>query len=228
MMVKLPVFICALLACTGCAALSGFEKTSSIDMIVPLSCMEIQAEIDAESTMPAGGVGIYFRDRGNDFIDVFGMSFYFGLGVVANVRATQFLQAGGLWFNGSRVGFIGREYGSWAQSSLELGFPGMYVRDIQMVPQGGSATIVNTARGQSWFFHLLGDEGIAFDSGYDRKTWQVGVTGVAGLVGIDFSVNLQELLDFLLGWFAVDICRDDTANHQAPETKKEEGSIIPR
>jgi hypothetical protein len=225
--VKFAILITLLFLSTGCAVFSPTGRTNSFEMLVPLSCMEIQAEMDASSKMPAGGAGIYFKDRGNDFVDIFSMSFYFGLGVVANVRATQFLQAGGLWFNGSRVGFIGREYGSWAQSSMELGFPGMYIRDIQMKPQGGNAKVVNTARGQSWIFHLLGDEDKPFDSGYDRKVWQVGATGVAGLVGIDFSVNLEELLDFLLGWFSMDISRDDTKSRLPKDNPRRNSNSRP-
>jgi hypothetical protein len=195
-------------------------------MFIPPGCVVAQGGADLAPSAKAGGAGVYFKDRGNDFVDIFGLSFTFGIGVLANVRATQIVQAGGLWFNGSRAGFVGREYGTWSESSIEMGFPGMYLRDLQLVPQSGSAKLVNTARGQSWFFQFCGEEGVPYDEGYDRKFWQVGATVHAGVVGVDFSINLAEFLDFLLGWFALDISRDDTAN-RPPEKKEADRPPVP-
>ena len=218
------IFVAAVISiCAGCAAFPSPRRWDSVDLIVIPERMLLEGP---QPSAPPGGVGVYFRDRANDFVDIFGFSLSLGIGALANVRVTQAIQCGGLFNGGARFGFIGRQAGSWSETETELGFPGFYLRSVQIAPAGGNIEPVDTERGQS-LWQFLGDEGIPYDTGYDRKFWQVGATAHAVLVGVDFSINLKELLDFLLGWFTLDISRDDTAN-RPPEKKKPEKPYIPR
>jgi len=210
--IVLLIFLCLFSA--GCAGLNirTFDcKALTADSNFNNVYMKISKE--SKST---GGVGTYFKDRLNDFVDIFSLSLSLGIGVQANVRVTQIVEAGGLFWGGSKFGFIGRQGGAWEETVAEFGMPGFYIRSVQITPASGNIEPANTERGQSlWIF--CGDEGIPYDSGYDRKFWQVGATAHAGLVGLDFSVNLKELFDFLLGWTTLDISNDDTGNRPGPE-----------
>ncbi len=201
--IVLPAAI--LVVCVGCASLPGFERSA--------------VQVQTGTKVQTGGIGVYFKDRALDFADVFCLSLSMGIGVLANARVTQAVQAGGIFFGGARFGLMGRQAGAWSEEVFEMGFPGFYGRSAQIIPGGGSIKAVGTERGQSlWIF--CGDEGVPYDKGYDRKFWQVGATVHAGIIGVDFSINLQELLDFLLGWTTVDICRDDTASRAAESAKE--------
>jgi len=223
-MFRMLASLALLTVCIGCAGLpGGFGKLRCLLSARPdYTLLAIQDEPGPEPVQ--GGVGTYLKDRLNDFIDIFGLSLSIGMGLDANVRCTQAIQAGGLFWGGARFGFIGRMAGGWSETVFEMGIPGFYVRSIQVLAEEDSGIeTMNTERGQS-LWQFMGDEGVPYDKGYDRKFWQVGATVHAILIGVDFSVNLKELLDFLLGWGAVDICRDDTAN-RVEET--EEPDIIP-
>ena len=197
--------------CTGCVGASAGGHRGALNMILPLGCMTLEDTAAPSPAEPSGGAGVYFRDRGNDFVDIFSLSLSLGLGIQANVRATQAIQAGGLFFGGTRFGFIGREGGGWSETVTEMGIPGFYIRSVEIMHGSGNISPLKTERGQS-IWQFLGDTGVPYDEGYDRKFWQVGATVHAGLIGVDFSLNLKELLDFFLGWVAIDISRDDTAN----------------
>jgi len=42
----------------------------------------------------------------------------------------------------------------------------------------------------------------------ERRRWEIGFT-VHCLVGVNAAIDLFELADFLLGWFGLDIAKDD-------------------
>ncbi len=214
-MYRFLIVALALAACAGCVGFPSAGRLRSVEIIVPPSYTFLEEQADSQAPAPPGGVGVYFKDRANDFVDIFSFSISVGLGALANVRATQAIQCGGLFNGGPRFGFMGREAGTWSETVMEFGIPGFYIRSVQIIPGGGTIKPVDTERGQS-IWQFLGDEGKRYDDDYDRKFWQVGATAHAGLVGADFSINLKEILDFLLGWFTVDISRDDTANRPPP------------
>jgi hypothetical protein len=215
---KIGCFLLALAACAGCAmAGAGCAVCRG-----GAAASSAGAACESEAGAGGRGVGAYFRARANDLADVFGLSFSLGFGVLANVRATQAIQCGGLFHGGARFGFIGREAGGWSETAVELGIPGFYLRSADLEPANKDLLRVRTERGQS-LWQFLGDEGVPYDTGYDRKFWQVGATVHAGIVGVDFSVNLKELVDFLLGWGGLDLSGDDAPRGR---TAGQEGTIL--
>lgn len=211
------------LACAGCVGIPSAGRGLPINRSFPLNSAFLMARMDSPTSSREGGIGTYFKDRANDFVDIFGFSLSVGMGIQANARVTQAIQGGGWFWGGARFGFIGREGGAWSETVYELGFPGFYLRSVEIIPGSGNIKRVNTERGQSmWVF--CGEKGAPYDSSYDRKFWQVGATVHAGLLGVDFSVNLKELLDFLIGWTTIDISRDDTGNRPPTPSPEEEES----
>jgi hypothetical protein len=225
-MFRLFAVLGLLTVCVGCAGLpGGLGKLRCASTTRP-DCALLAMQDDPVREPGRGGVGTYLKDRLNDFIDIFSLSLSVGMGADVNVRVTQAIQAGALFWGGARFGFIGRMAGGWSETVFEMGIPGFYVRSVQILAEEGTGIRrMDTERGQS-LWQFLGDEGVPYDTGYDRKFWQVGATVHTILIGADFSVNLKELLDFLLGWATVDICRDDTAN-RVEETEEPDIITIP-
>ncbi len=222
-MLRLFAVVSLLSVCIGCASLSGQLGELRCVASTGSGCALLAMQNEPGRESRPGGFGTYLKDRLNDFVDIFSLSLSVGMGADANVRCTQAIQAGALFWGGARFGFIGRMAGGWSETAFEMGIPGFYVRSVQILGnEGSSIKRIDTERGQS-LWQFCGDEGVPYDEGYDRKFWQVGATVHAILIGADFSINLKELLDFLLGWGTVDICRDDTANR--PE-KAEKPDII--
>ena len=211
-MLRLFAILVLLTVCIGCASLpGGLSELRCISSTRPDRVVLSMQEEPGQEPHP-GGFGTYLKDRLNDFVDIFSLSLSVGMGADVNVRCTQAIQAGALFWGGARFGFIGRMAGGWSETTFEMGIPGFYVRSVEIIGnEGSSIKRMDTERGQS-LWQFCGDEGVPYDEGYDRKFWQVGATVHAIIIGADFSVNLMELLDFLLGWGTVDICRDDTAN----------------
>ena len=48
-----------------------------------------------------------------------------------------------------------------------------------------------------------------WNKNYDRSMFGVGFCVHAGIIGTSFEISLEELFDFLLGWFGIDIMKDD-------------------
>lgn len=207
--------------CAGCASFSVGGGHGGARAGLPFQRTALQSGIERRPSAQAKGVGVYLKDRANDFADIFSLSLSLGFGALVNVRVTQALQCGGFFWGGSRFGFIGREGWGWSETEIEMGLPGFYIRSVLIEPGAGIVGPMDTERGQS-LWQFLGDEGVPYDKGYDRKFWQVGATVHAGLAGLDFSVNLKELLDFLLGWAAIDISGDDTVNRMARAAKRKD------
>lgn len=225
-MFRLISALSLLTVCIGCTSLrGGLGELRCVSSTRPdYSLLTMQDKPVRERS--SGGFGTYIKDRLNDFVDIFSLSLSVGMGADVNVRCTQAIQAGALFWGGARFGFIGRMAGGWSETVFEMGIPGFYVRSVQIIGNEGSGIKrIDTERGQS-LWQFCGDEGVPYDTGYDRKFWQVGGTVHAILIGVDFSVNLKELLDFLLGWATVDISRDDTAN-RVEETEEPDIITIP-
>ncbi|MCX7702634.1 MAG: hypothetical protein N2234_00810 [Planctomycetota bacterium] len=158
-------------------------------------------------------MGQYFADRGNDLLDVFGLNFSYGAGLLLNVRATQFVQVGMVGFSGARVGFCGRHCFLWGEESIELGIaPFLYGRFLSLNPlSSGMPEVEDVLRGQSLIVTIYRDDyEKSFDEAYDRRLFDFGVTFHFFLIGFEAFFNPVEAIDFVLGLFTtVDISGDD-------------------
>ncbi len=186
------------------------------------------------------GCAEYCKARVLDFQDISGIRLSYGFGLRFNVRCTQYLQSGagfmwpaphGFVLGGHKYGYLGRNVGHFAESSLEFGVaPLWHWRFVSDENDGrdysgyrtftlGRATmrhrgywcremeIVKYADDEPFWFPKRS----VFDACYDRRLWDCGLSGHVGVVGVEVDFSVLELADFLLGVFGVDILGDDVA-----------------
>ncbi len=153
---------------------------------------------------PLHGPGGYFIARGLDFADLLGLSVMYGVGLEVNARASKMAQVGAGWYDAHRrLGFIGRYPGYWAEERAEGGISLLYGHWLERRDLHGPITKYHPVgffpRGQNW----------DIQNGKDRTIDEVGGTAFVGFLGVDAHHRPVELIDFLLGWFTVDIMDDD-------------------
>lgn len=169
-------------------------------------------------------LGTYAVDRANDFVDMFGfrVSGNMGFGLEANVRATELFQTGLGWSDKYVVGFKGRDIGTYKEQSYTLPFipsdwfPWIYPtpfavdRSVEREAIAGTFKRVNCSR------HVFcgAPSDVAFvkkeeATKYDRRYDEVGFSVFAIMFGVEAEVRLLEVLDFVLGIFAIDPMKDD-------------------
>ncbi|MBI4614579.1 MAG: hypothetical protein HY720_13295 [Planctomycetes bacterium] len=153
---------------------------------------------------PLTGPGGYFIGRCLDFADLLGLSVMYGVGLDVNARASKIAQVGAGWYDAHRrLGFIGRYPGYWSEERAEGGISLLYGHWLERRDLNGPITKYHPVgffpRGQNW----------DIQNGKDRTIDEVGGTAFAGFLGVDVHHRPVELIDFILGWFTVDIMDDD-------------------
>ena len=179
------LFLCL---CAGCASPQGRDQSFPL-----VAAEEFVVEED-------GGFVDYLADRGLDLLDVASLRFIVGPGLRANVRATEVLQLGagvtgptadpdrGFSIPAYMIGFHRRNGGLWHQRTTEGGVSLFYTYDT-------SGEVIK------------GDK-LSFDEG-DRGFFDVGFAAHLALLGAEAEFRLDEALDFVLGFFTVDLLDDD-------------------
>jgi len=159
--------------------------------------------------IPLLGGCAYWRDRGRDALDVVTLGFGPGLGAKARVGPVQVGALAMMQIVGVRDGSAGlyRTGGvdgpqAWEGQKVILGFE-------ESAPPGNGP-----ARGKVFdlgnFVVPMPPPGERIPASY----WtQIEVTGAA-VLGFKVGFNPGELLDLLLGWFGVDIYRDDVGDRR--------------
>jgi hypothetical protein len=142
-------------------------------------------------------VGIYFKDRALDFVDVAQMDLSVGDGFLANVHATKFAQVGGGYMNhGMRWGVLKRSAGAWSDDRVEGGLAAgfnLYWVDIERQPLWGTSTL---------FDHEFAYEGADYLSNRDRHWSDIGGTLHVAWLGLNLNFSPYEAFDFVSGVFA--------------------------
>lgn len=172
--------------------------------------------------------GTYMKDRGNDFIDCFKGQLSVGMGIEANIRVTEELQAGlGMAIMFAKAGIVGRNVvdGNDKRGGFlfEAGLAPLYYqidgasgpghwnelypgRKIALGIPYGKKLYVSHGDHDDWHKMSIAD----YEKDVDKRFFEIGFSFHALLLGIDFGFDLREFADFLLGWFSVDITEDDT------------------
>jgi hypothetical protein len=184
---------------------------------------------------------VYFMDRGNDFVDMFGVRLTgnFGWGLEANVRATELFQTGIGWSEKYAIGFNGRHYGTYKEQSYTLPFtpsdwvPWIYptpianARAVKREPILGNFPAIDSSR-HIWLGY---PSDVAFTKDgeptkYDRRYDEIGFSVYALIIGVEAEVRLVEIFDFVLGIFTIDMMGDDQLR-KPKQPKKEYGTKNP-
>jgi len=149
-----------------------------------------------------------------------------GIGVSAHVQVGPAGIGTGVW-GGWSVGLDGesKEFGVW--NGWSAGFPFVNLGFIFLVPSVDYALSTGVTvlywKKNGAFAHPRGsinyliftDYSPEFESHRGKENithWSEFFWITASLrcmVGVKFGVNLIEILDFILGWFGIDICGDD-------------------
>ncbi|MBU0753567.1 MAG: hypothetical protein KJ645_00405 [Planctomycetes bacterium] len=142
----------------------------------------------------------FWKKRGMDLLDTFSFRISAGPGIRGHVRITKYIQAGvgyvgpaeggtmGHTFSVYKLGYLKREGGLWKERTAELGISTFYYYDTEGEYLGGNK--------RTW-----GPE--------DRGDWDIGFAGHWLLVGAEAEVRPDEIIDFIWGFFGVDLLDDD-------------------
>lgn len=158
---------------------------------------------------------VYMADRGRDFTDIMTLSAETGL-VNADVQVGVFNLGLGL-SGGHGYGLRSGAMGAYQTADANLLFlSGRYF-------EPGSFA---QARGKGYEYSILYIEGgenedppvVEIEEGGIFNLFQVEATVTLG-VGLRIGVNFAEMADFILGFFQVDILKDDQAAVKARESE---------
>lgn len=208
------LFACAVVlglvvAVAGCATDHRNSAASDLQMQGggqdPSGTVYVQLEEDKVlAKKPLAGPGGYFIARGLDFCDLLGFSVMYGVGLDVNARASKMFQVGAGWYDAHRrLGFIGRYPGYWSEERAEGGISLLYGHWLERHDLNGPVKMYHPVgffpRGNNW----------DIQNGKDRTIDEVGGTVFAGFFGVDAHHRPVELVDFIFGWFTLDVMSDD-------------------
>ena len=146
----------------------------------------------------------YFLSRWYDLCDCVDFSVGGGPGFLINARATKLAQIGFGYSDAYHVGFRGRSAGFWREKRKEVGVSLLYYQKIKRERITGW---VESFRSDKMDL----DTSAVYANAVDRGFTGVGVT-VHALVLVDVNVRPMQALDFVAGWFTIDILDDDTGH----------------
>ena len=142
----------------------------------------------------------YVKERFFDALDIFSFRITLGPGIRAHARVTPYVQVGlgymgpveskgiGTFVPLYKLGYLKREGGLWKEHTQEIGISTFYFYRTEGVPLGGNKV-------------TFGIE--------DRKPWDVGAALHWLLLGAEAELRIDEIVDFVSGFFGVDIKKDD-------------------
>ena len=191
--------------CTGCS-LARRLSDSSASLAVRQIPHSDEGKASAEGGGTLAGVGRYFKDRGNDVIDVFaGTGIGVGFGLEASGRATDYARLA-VGLAGSCKVKIERQPFP-LQGEMVMGLP---------MPQFGGEPITYMRMADQRHTDEPLDESqdfIFIPRDRQRKPWidrfDVGASATAIVPSASLNFSPGQAIDFLLGWFGADIGNDD-------------------
>ncbi|RME71268.1 MAG: hypothetical protein D6776_10525 [Planctomycetota bacterium] len=188
----------------------------------------------------------YAHDRVKDAVDVIGFKVLAGPGFKVGAgfgAAKTGLNFG--YYRFEKFGFQGRAAGVWEETGTELLAPADHrleavwgnkelfdmVAEFQQVD--GTASRAGLFDTELTYprhrYHVpdglhLGDTGLFFPAGIQPGFLGLGDIQLtaAFFVGFEFNFSMYQLVDFVLGWFYIDIAKDDTRNYTPVGPTEEE------
>ena len=166
----------------------------------------------------------YLRDRGHDLLDPFRVDVGYGLGLYADVRATDWLATGAGLHRVHTAGLHGRFVGT--SKTGQIGLPLILAGEArsEMAPLLGGTSRFDWRRdivpGQILVFPAMhmGRTGTSAWSLADRnvRVADVGASLTLGVVSVSLGFSAGEVLDLLLGVVGIDLAGDDDASRPPP------------
>ena len=183
---------------------------------------EVDREYDEQHPGFMNKTGVWFADRGLDLVDVIFLDIQFGRGFGVNVTATEYLQAGIGWWDGTSLGGRGRSWGMWDETMVHRGLGPFYWIEIERTPTWGTTTLWDHEyRYTGWdLFEENGNKAI------DHDWADLGLSAQLLAIGARVAVSPIEAVDFVAGTITlgvVDIRDDDTRSELEKELREEKG-----
>lgn len=198
---------------------------------------EVDRQFEQQYPGTVSWLYVWGKDRWFDLMDIVSWDIAFGRGLGFNVHATELLQVGLNWWDGTSWGQRGRAWGVWETSEFDRGFGPLYWVELERSPKWGTQTLWDHEyKFTGWDYDeaSLESGNKALDHDWSEFGGKVHVIAV----GADASVSPIEAIDFVAGLFPVglianvfgyhhpvfDIVNDDT--HAEIERKmREENSL---
>lgn len=161
-------------------------------------------------------VGPYLSNRGQDALDMFDLGFTFSgkpqFGLYANCPFT--VPVGGAKVDGYYAGIGGGKIGVVEHHQDALG---LIVTGHEKVTWGSQ----DTEEGESGGDYKVGLLGLNTDA-EGNPVYRPQCTHYLhlGFIGVTGNINYKDIPDFFLGWFGLDICKDDSRD--ARQASREE------
>jgi hypothetical protein len=182
----------------------------------------------------AGGAGCsYFSARWRDFTDIASVGIGPGGGLGVRAGATRLFAVEVMaQKDESFVGWRARNW-RWTESSYGIPFSFWRMPSLgeEKVPERGPFDIITTSRRRTLYpnrpevedlrhtlFVLSRARGLRT---MDLLNVELGASALIG--GVEVGVRPLEIVDFLLGWFTIDIGRDDAVKFGTAAAREEPG-----
>jgi hypothetical protein len=207
---------------------SGFTFRSPLRWLG--CCLAAVVLVAGAPSRASAGVIEYFRDRGEDLLDVFRLRFmvpYRAEGYGLKARVTSLAQAGYVHFNGSAFGMDRRAIGQVHEKRTEGGVSVVYFSRTQMEKVRGNDYLDSDAIWNQAAPRGIMRRGSSWDDGRLHPV-SVGAEVELGAFGLDVGAYPTEAIDFVLGWLFLDIYKDDRSftddlpEYGVGETEEEE------
>lgn len=162
-----------------------------------------------------------WRDRAHDLAQIFEITGSFGPGLGVSVRATEAIQVGAGYFDGSTLGLVDGRLASMKEHRSEVGISLLHVydyerrdsRELLPVREAGFADPGYDPYPFSW------------QSQSDRHDTDLGVNLNLAIVGVGFTFRIDELFDFFAGCFGFDPLHDDAYGRPLDEVRRQAASL---
>lgn len=175
----------------------------------------------------------YLQDRGRDALDVIWVDYGWGFGLQADFQATDLVHSGlggtiGTLISG-KAGLRRGSYHNWAEPSVafvlgRLVYEGPFP-DPTYRPSIRKGYLFNAIYLVKEYQKSSNEVEITHTSWNPRRPWLNALdvdVGVTALLATRIGISPGEFLDFLGGWFGVDVGADDGGNRRgrrrAPES----------
>ena len=180
------------------------ESTEDVGHLPGFNIMRSTAVLVLLLSFLTTGCAGYLKDRLKDASEMLDASVGISVGVDANVRATKILQAGFGSYSGDWVGLKEGTPAHWREMRAEMGISPFYYHELQRK----SPILVDIRHpqfGEAGYAAYLND----FHSLTDRSFFELGITFNLIAIGGDLALDGAEVIDFLSGWFGLDVLGDD-------------------
>jgi hypothetical protein len=161
-----------------------------------------------------------WRDRAHDLAQIFEFTGSIGPGIGVSARATELLQVGAGYFDGSTVGIVDGRVAGLREHRSEIGLSLLHVYDYRRESRDLLAV-----RHADYSDPGYDPYPFSWQVQSDRHDTDIGFNLNLAIVGVGFTFRIDELFDFVAGCFGCDPLHDDAFGRPLDEVRRQAGSL---